>query len=177
MVRNFAPCVDFTLAREGGFVNSKKDPGGATNFGITRAVLSRWMKRPASVWDVQSLPQSTALQIYKCWYWNTVAGDSLPTGVDLMVFDMGVNSGDHEAALELQEVLGLTDYDLDGDIGPYTLGCLDRRTDVIALIDELAEAQEARYRSLQQFPDFGHGWLNRLELRHTAAKAMVGTAG
>jgi lysozyme family protein len=173
MVRNFAQCLAFTLEREGGFVNNPKDPGGATNLGITRATLSRWIKRPASVEEVKALTRPVASQIFHDWYWRPIAGDALPSGIDLMVFDMGVNSGDHESAVELQEVLGIDEHDVDGDIGPYTLGFLDRRNDVEALIDELAKAQEARYRSLRGFPTFGNGWLHRLALRTQAAKALL----
>ena len=41
------------------------------------------------------------------------------TGVDLMVFDMAVNSGPGRAGKILQRVVGAT---VDGGIGPQTLG-------------------------------------------------------
>lgn len=37
----FEPAVRFVLAREGGFVQDPRDPGGATKFGITRRTLAR----------------------------------------------------------------------------------------------------------------------------------------
>jgi lysozyme family protein len=41
------------------------------------------------------------------------------------------------------------------------------------LVDNLAEAQAAYYRSLSDFPSFGAGWLNRTQARRQAALAMV----
>jgi lysozyme family protein len=168
MVRDFAPALAFTLDREGGFVNDSRDPGGATNLGITRQTLSRWLQRSASVAEVQALTMNVASAIYQAWYWKPITGDALPAGVDLMVFDMGVNSGVHESAVELQQVLGFQGDDVDGDIGPMTLGATDR-ANARDLIDKLAAAQEARYRSLAGFADFGDGWLARLALRTTEA--------
>src|SRR5581483_3918600 len=103
----FQPCLAFTIEREGGFSNASSDPGGATKFGITRATLSRWIKRPASVADVQNLTETVAGQIYHDWYWLTIDGDALPDGVSVMVFDHGVNCGEHTAAVQLQEVIGI----------------------------------------------------------------------
>jgi len=35
----------------------------------------------------------TARAIYRSLYWNPLRADALPPGVDLSVFDMGVNAG------------------------------------------------------------------------------------
>jgi lysozyme family protein len=172
MVRSFGPALAFTLAREGGFVNNANDPGGATNLGITRQTLSRWLKRSASVADVKALTTGVASSIYHDWYWCPITGDALPAGVDLMIFDMGVNAGCHEAAVELQQVLGFQGDDVDGDIGPMTLGATDR-ANAQDLIAKLSTAQEARYRSLPGFADFGDGWLARVKLRTAAALKLT----
>lgn len=169
MVRNFPAVLAFTLEREGGYVWNKKDPGGATNLGITIGTLSKWLNRPASVDEVKSLTKDVSTQIYKAWYWNTVCGDALSGGVDLMVFDMGVNSGAHEAAVELQNVLSV---EPDGHIGKITLSALESRS-AASVVEALAIAQKARYESLANFQTFGDGWLRRLVLRHEAAKALL----
>jgi lysozyme family protein len=43
--------------------------------------------------DVRALTRAEAMEIYRKNYWNAVGGDSLPRGVDLAVWDYGVNSG------------------------------------------------------------------------------------
>src|ERR1700722_19787561 len=87
MVRDFAPALAFTLAREGGYVFNPKDPGGATNLGITRQTLSKWLACSASVAEVKALTRDLATAIYHDWYWRPITADALPCGVDLMVFD------------------------------------------------------------------------------------------
>lgn len=99
MIDNFERCVQVVIhgrgawAGEGGFVMNRNDPGGATNFGITRATLSRWLGRPATVTEVRNLKEITARAIYLKFYWRPAGCDALPRGVDLMAFDIAVNSG------------------------------------------------------------------------------------
>ena len=40
----FVAALPFVLRWEGGFVNHPKDPGGATNKGITQAVYDNWRR-------------------------------------------------------------------------------------------------------------------------------------
>ena len=47
--------------------------------------------------------------------------DALPTGVDLSVFDMGVNAGSWRSARLLQRALGFTGEEVDCCMGPETL--------------------------------------------------------
>lgn len=90
---NFEACHKVTSKYEGGFVNHPADPGGATNWGITRAVLADWRKRPVSVEEVRTMPYSEALSIFKRKYWDPVGAEGMPKGVDLACYDWGVNSG------------------------------------------------------------------------------------
>jgi lysozyme family protein len=66
---------------------------------------------PADVWQA---PQEQVEAIY----WNALACDQLPAGVDYCVFDYGVNSGNSRAAVALQQFVGTT---VDGEIGPLTI--------------------------------------------------------
>lgn len=104
----------WVLEYEGGFVNHPRDPGGATNMGITRRTLAAWRGHPVSVQDVRDLTKSEAMAIYKAHYWDAVQGDRLPRGLDYAVYDYAVNSGPGRAARDLQRCLGVT---VDGIIG------------------------------------------------------------
>jgi lysozyme family protein len=164
-VDNFPPCVAFTLTAEGGFVNNPRDPGGATNMGITLHTLSVWLRRPCSIAEVRTMPVGTAQAIYRGAYWH----DGLPLGVDLMVFDFGVNTGLHESAVILQSALGV---EADGDIGPETMKAV-AGMEAVKAINALGSLQEAHYKTLSGFPTFGHGWLSRTASRVQRALAMV----
>ena len=63
--------------------------------------------------------------IYRARYWDAVAGDELPEGLDLAVFDFAVNSGPVRAVAYLQAALGVAQ---DGIVGPVTLGAVDGRS-------------------------------------------------
>lgn len=98
--------------------------------------------------------------------------DALPAGVDLSVFDMGVNAGNWRSARLLQRAIGLTGDEVDGCIGPATLGAA-AKCDARSLVDDLAQRQAAFYRSLDDFDTFGAGWLKRTAARRAAALAMI----
>jgi len=173
MADTFDTCVAFTLREEGGYVDNPADPGGATNMGITLATLRQYTDdSQLGATQVRDMPVRTARAIYQALYWNPVRADALPRGVDLSVFDMGVNAGTWRSARLLQHALGFTGDEVDGCIGPETLGAA-AKSDPRALVDNLADRQAAFYRSLAEFPIFGDGWLNRCRARKEAALAMI----
>lgn len=90
---NFEACHAVTAKYEGRFVNHPADPGGATNWGVTRAVLAAWRGRPVSVQEVRDMPYAEALAIFRKKFWDTIGADGMPRGVDLCCYDWGVNSG------------------------------------------------------------------------------------
>src|SRR6476659_2950754 len=94
MPDNFGTCLAFTLKDEGGYSDDPADPGGATNMGITLATYRQWADNPnLAPLQVRDLSERTARAIYRSLYWNPLRADALPAGVDLSVFDMGVNAG------------------------------------------------------------------------------------
>lgn len=174
---NFAPCLQFTLAHEGGFVDDPADRGGATNMGITQETLSNWLGRAVSMQEVQQLPRVIAAQIYAHEYWAPVAGDKLPAGLDLMVFDFGVNAGPGTSARRLQGLFqGLRQ---DGAIGPVTLKAVAAH-DLAWIISALDYSQQAYYNALvtedATQERFLAGWLARCSDRAKAARAMMAPA-
>ena len=166
-------CLSFTLHEEGGYVNDSRDPGGATNMGITLATYRAWCDDPrADVTELRTLPRSMATSIYGADYWNRLRGNALPAGLDLLVFDFAVTCGTVRSARELQAALGLPASEIDGSIGPETLlkAGLSHGVD---LITRLTGRQIMFYRALPAFSVFGTGWLARTERRRVKALAMV----
>lgn len=90
---NFDAALGVTLVYEGGFSDNPHDPGGATNLGITGRTLAAWRGHSVTSADVKALTRAEAAAIYRKQYWDAIDGDSLPSGVDLSVWDAGVNSG------------------------------------------------------------------------------------
>jgi lysozyme family protein len=84
---NYAACLKIILQNEGGYVNNPKDPGGETNYGITKATA----RSHGYTGNMHDIPMSVVERIYRESYWKGC--DDLPSGVDLCVFDFAVNSG------------------------------------------------------------------------------------
>lgn len=79
------------LDREGGFVNDARDPGGATNWGITRNTLREWRGVPVTVDDVRQLTEAEAREIYRARYLRPF--DGIDPQWKAQVVDIAVNSG------------------------------------------------------------------------------------
>ena len=173
----FDACLAFTLREEGGYVDDPADPGGATNMGITLATYRQWSDDPGlGSPRVEDMTERTARAIYRSLYWNPLRADTLPIGVDLSVFDMGVNAGIWRSARLLQRALGFTGEEVDGCIGPETLG---RRSESTIRARSSPIWPNGRRRITGRwpiFPIFGAGWLNRTEARRNAALAMIAGA-
>jgi len=122
MKNNYETCIALVLKHEGGYVNNPKDPGGATNLGVTKKVWEEWVGKPVSLDEMKALTVKDVTPLYKAQYWDRVRGDDLPAGVDYAVMDVAVNSGVVRAAKFLQAALGLT---ADGIIGPATLAAAE----------------------------------------------------
>jgi lysozyme family protein len=159
MRANLAAILKLSTANEGGFVNHPKDPGGATNHGITIGTLSAYLGRKASIADVRALSVQTAVLIYVKNYWAPVGGDELPAGLDYAMFDFGINSGPARAVKTLQSLLpGVA---VDGQIGKKTLNAV-QAADTALLIRKLCTARVAYCHGLNTWGTFGRGWTYRI---------------
>ena len=167
---SYTPSLNLVLVSEGGFVNDPRDPGGATNLGITIATLGGWLGRPATVADVRNLSRSVAAEIYRKQFWTPVLGDDLPLGVDYAVFDWAVNSGVVRAAKGLQAALGVT---ADGHIGLQTLAAARGKNDRDALVRAICNQRLGFMRHLPTWISFRRGWTNRVNAVTASALKMV----
>ena len=161
--KGFTPNIQsYVLASEGGYVNHPRDPGKATNMGITAATLRAWRGRPVTNTDVRNLSQKEALAIYKAQYWDTVRADLLPLGLDYLTFDYGVNSGPARAIKDLQRTVGA---DADGVIGQKTLSKIKEyisKNGMKALLNAYATRRWNFVQGLSTFSTFGDGWRRRI---------------
>ena len=170
---NFPKCLSIVLKHEGGFVNHPSDPGGMTNLGVTKKVYEAWIGHQVSEAIMRKLTPQLVFPLYKKNYWDTLKCDGIPAGLDLCVFDFGVNAGTNRSARYLQRLIGVKE---DGVIGPATLRALTFKAVEIGtdkLIDLFQDDRRDYYRKLSTFLTFGRGWLRRVDEVEAEAKGMV----
>lgn len=168
--------IDALLKREGGYVDHPSDKGGATNYGITKAVAEQAGFRG----DMRDFPRDLARIIYKQRYWfgpkfHEVAKHSQAIAAEL--FDTGVNMGTAVAAKFLQRALNAfnkkgalyPDIGVDGVIGNATINALKSFLSArggegeSVLVKALNSLQAARYFEITEArpanEDFIYGWI------------------
>jgi lysozyme family protein len=144
---------------EGGYVDHPKDPGGATNLGITHITLALWRGVPkVTKAAVRALTKSEAANIYRANYYDRIKGDLLPRGVAYAVLDFAIHSGVSRSIRFLQKTVGAKP---DGKIGPVTLRLVGA-ADPASLILLLMERRLGFLQRLRTWVDFGKGWLSRV---------------
>ena len=162
----FSIAVGFVLSDriEGGYVNDERDPGGETNFGIS--------KRAYPHIDIKALTRETAMAIYRRDYWDTVRADELPPIIAIAAFDAAVNQGRDAAVRLLQRAVGVV---TDGQLGPVTLKAV-READPDDLLVEYLGWRARRYHGTYNADTFFRGWMNRLLRLHAFAISNWGGA-
>lgn len=175
-VSGFARALPRVLVHEGGYVNDRFDPGGATNKGVTYRVYDAYRTmRNLPTRDVRDISPAEVSEIYRLQYWDKVSGDQLPPGVDYVLFDGAVNSGPSQSIKWLQRALGVT---VDGQIGQATLQAVTERGNPAALIDAICDRRLAFLQALKTWPRFGKGWAARVaSVRKTGKSWAMGLGG
>lgn len=166
---NYGACLRVMLGFEGGYVDHPRDPGGATNMGITHRTLAAWRGKAVSKADVRALTQKEAGQIYRERYWNVVRGDELPDGFDLVTFDGGVNSGPKRGIQWLQKGLLVK---ADGGMGPVTIKAASVAADGVQVIQRACAARLGFLQRLKTWDVFGRGWGRRVATVEAEAVGM-----
>ena len=169
MKANYDKCLETILHHEGGYVNHPKDPGGETNLGVTKRVYLEH----GGTKDMKELTVEDVAPIYKKGYWDKMKGDELPNGLDLCVFDFGVNAGPGRSAKYLQTMIGTV---ADGGIGPNTLKAVEAYVSEHGIdksIENFQEARQGYYEKLSTFDTFGRGWTRRVTETTDLAKTMT----
>lgn len=169
MDRNFERALSAVLKHEGGFVDHPKDPGGATNKGVTLANFRAFVKPSGTVDDLKKITTAQAGTVYRRHYWDKVMASDLPDGVDYAVFDFAVNSGPSRATKFLQAIVGVPQ---DGVIGPKTIAAA-KAVPAATLIDKYCDKRLSFLKRLSTFATFGKGWTSRVKGVRELAKQLA----
>ena len=169
MNRNWNKSFDLVIVNEGGYVDNKLDPGGATNWGCTQAVWEGYIGHKVSVDDMKALTKEDVKPLYKKRYWDAIHGDAIPSGLDYCLFDCAINSGVNRSAKIIQEIVGVF---ADGAIGNNTVSAITQLNPITA-INEFCDKRQAFLKSLKTFPVFGKGWSKRVSEVRIRALEMV----
>ncbi len=147
----FEEAVAIIIHHEGGatITDDPADPGGLTKYGISQ--------RAHPDVDIRGLTYAQAAEIYRRDYWDRLRCGDMPAGIDLAVFDCGVNQGVGFAAKAIQRDAGARP---DGIVGPLTLAAIARRHPEDLLTDFMARRMK-RYASVSHAPRFMRGWSRR----------------
>lgn len=168
MKQTFPTALSKVLVYEGGYVNNPRDPGGATNKGITQSTYNAWRKTIGHpIQSVRKITSDEVAAIYKNSYWAAIKGDNLPVGIDMALFDFAVNSGVSRAIKTIQHLVGVT---ADGKMGPHTLKAIADHQ--FMLTDKLCDARLRFLQSLHTWSTFGKGWSSRVAKVRATAKTM-----
>ncbi len=147
---NFDTAFDRLIGSEGGYVDDPADPGGETNWGIS--------KRAYPSIDIKTLTRDQAKSIYYTDFWRRIHGDSMPPSIAFQAFDFAVNSGIETAVRYLQKAVGAAD---DGHWGPASESAMaaHKEWEVILRLNALRLDYMTRLRG---WKDFGRGWARRI---------------
>ena len=147
---SFDACFVRLLGNEGGYVNNPADPGGETNFGISR--------RSYPHEDIAGMTKDRAKTLYLRDFWGPAGCDALPDAAKFQVFDTAVNSGVHRALCFVQRAVGTIP---DGILGPLTLQAIQSMP-ATRFIARFNAYRLIFMTDLDNWPDAGRGWARRV---------------
>jgi lysozyme family protein len=172
----FQQAVELVLRHEGGFVDDPADSGGATNYGVSLRFLQSLGLDIGDIDcdgdidedDIRKLTRERAAEFYREHWWDEYGYSRInDPAVATKVLDLSVNMGASQAHRVLQRALHAVGHryvDVDGILGPQTLGAVNKSNPESLLAALKAEAA-AHYRQLvsrnSKLAKFEQGWLNR----------------
>ena len=177
MISNWDQAFKQMLASEGGFTDDERDNGnklpdgrkGSTMLGVTQFNWEQHVGHQVTHDQMRKLTPTDVEPLYKKKYWDVVRADELPSGIDYLVFDLGVNAGPGRSIKLLQAAVGVP---ADGGFGPMTITAV-LAADPVELIEKFSQNKEHFYRGLDDFKTYGTGWLNRVAAVKVKATSML----
>ncbi len=166
--QSYESALSAVLAHEGGYVNHPADPGGETNYGITR----RTARAHGYAGSMRSIPMSVVRAIYRKGFWDAMRCDELPVGIDYAVFDFAVNSGTGSPTPFLCRAIGIPER------ASITQSVIDaaHKADPAAVVRKLCADRLAWLKRRKIWRTFGRGWSRRVAGVETKALSMITAA-
>lgn len=164
----FGRCIKVVLKNEGGYSNHSSDPGGETNYGITKKAF------PDE--DIKNLTKARARVLYYQHYWQPMNLEGINSdSLVLQIFDFGVNAGfpPHSCRRSIRLIQGLVNAKQDGICGPITKDKINsfipikKNSGTYSALDLFKEGRKHYYIDLAnrkpKLKVFLKGWLDRIE--------------
>lgn len=136
---SFDKFMEYVLKDEGGFVNNKKDPGGATNMGIRKDLYEKILG-PISLEDFKNLTKEQAKEYYYKYYWVPSGAKELAEKGNAKLAYTLLDTAIHHGVGKAKNFLVRADGDA----------------------EKLLDVRLATLKKSKNWGTFGRGWTNRL---------------
>lgn len=170
----FEPAIAVVLRHEGGWVDDPDDPGGETNFGISRRIIDREKLTPEELGlpslnpgAMKLLKVETAVALYRQLFWEPYGYERLKNQeVATKLFDAGINMGPARAHVLAQQAAIVCGQWLivDGVLGPKTVDCINA-CNSLSFLQAMADEMATYYRTIStrrpKLAKFLSNWLKR----------------
>jgi len=150
--------LEVILKHEGGYVDDPLDPGGETNYGIS--------KKQYPDLDIKNITPMEVREIYKKDYYDeNRCGEIVHQKVRLHFFDIMVNTGNAKILQRAVNRISKNKLEIDGIVGGMTLAVVNTIEDEIQLNNWLYVERMAHYdtirKSNKNLKKFMWIWVNR----------------
>ena len=172
----FLKAVKVIFKNEGGYVNNPCDKGGKTNMGITCSTLNTAVKNKiTNITNVKNLTRDVCEDIYYQMYWIPSKAEDMLSPIDLIQFDIAVNSGIKNANILIQKtintILNKNKLIVDGILGKQSFLHLNSividKPHAINFSYILLELRKEFYKNIIRRNSsqriFYNGWMNRIK--------------
>lgn len=157
---NHKTLAPFVRYYEGGFVNDKDDPGGATMRGVTLATFRSIFGKNKTVSDLKNITDSQWNTIFKKYYWDKCKADQIDNqSVANMLVDWCWHSGAGNSIPYIQRIVGVK---ADGIIGNATITAINRYSNQQSLFSQLKIQRKTFLKGRKTWWKYGNGWTKRV---------------
>ncbi len=164
----FDQAFTYTVGNEGGFTKDPNDKGnwtgGSVGVGVLKGTKYGISAASYPTLDIENLTIDQAKAIYQRDFWNKFLINTVTDpNIAIKIFDLVVNAGANaEAVVQLALRAYQPDLELDGYMGPVTIGLINK-TDPVALLKGIDTAAGMYYWVLahkvsSNFLKYLNGW-------------------